>query len=47
MDKKDDTRRIRVPDDIYTDVQKKAKSSGLTFSSYVRLLIIKDLKKKS
>ena len=36
---------VKVPDTLKKDVQEKAKSLGLSFSAYVRLILTQDLTK--
>lgn len=36
---------LLMPKDLKEEVEKKAKNMGLSFSSYIRMVLIKDIKK--
>lgn len=46
MDNKDKITTITMSQDLYDRAKKKAKENEFNFSTYIRLLIVKDLKEK-
>lgn len=45
MDNEDVRVSLLMPKDLKQEVEKKAKKMGLSFSAYVRMVLIKDIKK--
>ena len=45
MDNEDVRVSLLMPKDLKEEVEKKAKNMGLSFSAYVRMVLIKDIKK--
>jgi len=45
MDNEDVRVSLLMPKDLKAEVEKKAKNMGLSFSAYIRVVLIKDIRK--